>query len=370
MKLKIIIYLTLIVIAFLHTIYFSFGYFRIKNNTEEIFTNINLTNVIDKTQNNNIMEKVENNKNKKNVFSIKLSFAGDAMLASFKDTTKAGNFNDYANKKDSSYFLEKVKSIFDDDDFTILNLENVFSDRKLSAISKSTEPAFWFKSKTSNVNILTSSSVEGVSIANNHINDYGKSGKQDTINTLVNANVKYGDPDNIMYFQKNNFVIAVICKGLWTESHATDIIKLIKESEEKSDYQIVFFHGGKESIHKPENWKIKSSRKLIDNGADLVIGGHPHVLQPREIYKDKEIIYSLGNFCYGGHKYPENRTIIYQIELTIDNDSNLLLKEESNMIPCYVYTTNKNNYQPAPIEDEKEKNKVIDFMNGVSKSPL
>lgn len=132
----------------------------------------------------------------------------------------------------------------------------------------------------------------------------------------------------------------------------------------------MFFHGGKERIHTPEEWKINATRKLIDNGADLVIGSHPHVLQPREIYKGKEIIYSLGNFCYGGNRNPENRTIIYQMNLTIDTKTYELKKEESNIIPCYVYTTKTNNYQPAPIEDETIKNKVLNFMNGKEDSPV
>ena len=150
--------------------------------------------------------------------------------------------NDYANKKEPTYFLEKVKSIFEKDDFTILNLENTLTDQQLPEIAKSTDPAYWYKAKTSNINILSSSSVEGVSVSNNHTGDYGKIGKQDTIDTIVNANMQYGDYNHIMYFKKNNYTIAVICKGLWIESQANDIIKLIKNAKEKSDYQIIFFH--------------------------------------------------------------------------------------------------------------------------------
>lgn len=303
-------------------------------------------------------------------FSIKLSFAGDTMLAGYKDQTTPGSFNDYVNKNEPTYFLEKVSKIFMEDDFTILNLENVLSDSELTEISKSTDPAYWYKSSAKNINILSSSSVEGVSVSNNHTGDYGKEGKQDTINAIINANMEYGDYNHIMYFKKNNFTVAVICKGLWIESQTSDAIKLIKEAEEKSDYQIVFFHGGTERIHHPEEWKKSATRKLIDNGADLVIGSHPHVIQPREIYQGKEIVYSLGNFCYGGNRGPENRTIIYQMNITIDNKTNNIIKEESNIIPCYVYTGNVNNYQPSPIEDENIKNKVLDFMDWKIDSPL
>lgn len=361
MKRKIIIYSILIIITFLSSVTFSKLYFDKKEK-------INVYNEI----NNNVFkedekkEEVQNNES----FSIKLSFAGDTMLASYKDQTTPGNFNDYVNKKDSTYFLEKVVDIFKEDDFTILNLENVLTDQQLPEVSKSSDPAYWYKSKTSNINILSSSSVEGVSVSNNHTSDYGKEGKQDTIDTIVNAGMQYGDYNNIMYFKKEDFTVAVICKGLWIESQANDIINLIKEAEEKSDYQIVFFHGGTERIHHPEEWKVRAARKLVDNGADLVVGSHPHVIQPREIYNDKEIVYSLGNFCYGGNRGPENRTIIYQMNLTIDKNTKELISEESDIIPFYVYTGNVNNYQPSPIEDETIKNKVIDFMNWKVNSPL
>lgn len=365
MNRKIIICCILIIITFLSSVTFSKLYFDRK---EKI-------NVYNETNNNVFKEnekkeEVQNKNDKDDSFSIKLSFAGDTMLASYKDLTTPGSFNDYVNKKESTYFLEKVVNIFKKDDFTVLNLENVLTDQQLPEVSKSSEPAYWYKSKTSNINILSSSSVEGVSVSNNHTGDYGKEGKQDTINAIVNANLEYGDYNHIMYFKKNDFIVAVICKGLWIESQGNEIIKLIKEAEEKSDYQIVFFHGGQERIHHPEEWKVRATRKLIDNGADLVVGSHPHVIQPREIYNNKEIVYSLGNFCYGGNRGPENRTIIYQMSLTIDDKTNTLLKEESNIIPCYVYTGNINNYQPAPIEDKNIKNKVIDFMNWKVDSPL
>lgn len=303
-------------------------------------------------------------------FSIKLSFVGDCMLASDHDKTTSGSFNEYANKKEPSYFLEKVRTIFEADDFTIVNLENVFTDNPLKEVEKDHSPAFWYKSKTSNVNILTSSSVEGVSLANNHIYDYGAQGCKDTQQTIKDAGLQYGFSSTIMYFEKNGFTIAVICSGLWGEWQANDIVHLINTAEEKSDYQVVFYHGGKERLHKPEEWKIRASRKLVDNGADLVIGNHPHVLQPREIYNGVEIMYSLGNFCYGGNRRPENRTVIYQMELIIDKETVQLVKSDSSIIPCYVYTESVNNYQPAPIEDQDEINKVLEFLDGLTDTPL
>lgn len=302
-------------------------------------------------------------------FDITISFTGDNMLASYKNQTTAGSFNEYAAEKEPTYFLEKVRPIFEADDFTIVNLENVFTDRQLTAVTKNHDPAYWYCSKTSNVNILTSSSVEGVSIANNHTFDYGQQGYNDTVKTLNDANLPYGFNEKIMYFEKNGFTIAVICHGLWNEGQANDIITYIRKAEKQSDYQIVFYHGGKEKVHEPDKWRVRASRKLVDAGADLVIGNHPHVLQPREFYNGAEILYSMGNFCYGGNRAPENRTIIYQMTLTV-GENNELVTASSSIIPCYVYTASRNNYQPAPIENQDEIDKVLAFMYGETDSPI
>ena len=303
-------------------------------------------------------------------FNIRLSFTGDMMLAAYKNQTSTDNFNGYAKREKPEYFLEKVRHIFEADDFTIVNLENVFTDQKLSAREKDHSPAFWFYSQTSNVQILTTSSVEGVSLANNHTYDYGQAGRDDTVKTVEDAGLQYGEDEHIMLFEKNGFKIAVICSGLWGSYQADSIVKLIDKAEEYSDYQIVFYHGGTEKRHAPESWREKASRKLVDAGADLVLGNHPHVLQPREVYNGVEILYSLGNFCYGGHSQPENRTMIYQVELTVNYEDLSIADSQSTIIPCYVYTTKYNNYQPAPIEDEEEIAKVLAFMEGKTDSPL
>ncbi len=302
-------------------------------------------------------------------FDIKLSFSGDTMIASFKNQTTKGSFNEYAAKKSPDYFLADVQSVFAKDDFTTVNLENVLTDNKLKETEKDHDPAYWFYSKTENVKILTEGSVEGVSIANNHTYDYGYKGYLDTTETVKKAGLKYGNYENIMYYEKNGYKIAVICYGLWRSNGVPIIKNLIKKAEQKSDYQIIYFHGGKERIYKPEEWKVKACHDLVDAGADLVIGNHPHVLQPREVYNGVEIVYSLGNFLFGGNKKPGKNTIIYQMTLTVDTKSLKLKNERSKIIPCYVYDGEWNDYQPLLITDKKEKAKVISFMDGKTATP-
>lgn len=329
---------------------------------KEEIENIKAENETNLKENNIVVEEPKS-------FDIKITFTGDCLLASYMNQTTSGSFNEYSNNNDPSYFFEKVKPIFEKDDITIINLENVFTDQNLKEVKKDHNPAYWYRSKTSNTDILTGSSVEAVSLANNHFGDYGNQGRVDTINAVEKAGLLYGNNDNTFYFEKNGYKIAFICHGLWGEWQADAIINRIKEAESQSDFQVVFYHGGKERIHAPEQWKINASRKLVDNGADLVIGNHPHVLQPMENYNGVDIVYSMGNFCFGGNRRPENRTIIYQITLNISNEG-ILESKNSEIIPCYVYTGDVNNYQPMIIENETEKQNVLDFMHWERNSPF
>lgn len=302
-------------------------------------------------------------------FSIAVSFTGDMLLASLHGKRAAGNFLDYAAKQEPEYFLQHVRPIFEADDFTVVNLENVLTDRNLTPKEKATDPAYWFRAPAATTDILTSSGVEAVSLANNHTGDYGTAGYKDTVKAVSAAGLEYGGNDRTFYLEKNGYRVAVICHGLWTEGQAGTIIRRLKAAEKDSDFQVVFYHGGAEGVHTPEAWRVRASRRLIDNGADLVLGNHPHVLQPREVYKGKEIVYSLGNFCFGGSRGPENRTIIYQLILRVESGE--LVSAASELIPCYVHTGGRvNNYCPAPIEDEAQARRVLDFMDGKAKLPL
>lgn len=303
-------------------------------------------------------------------FNITLTFLGDMILASdVAVANAAGRFNDYFDRLGADYFLQNVRHIFEDDDFTIANVENVFTDRQLTPKLKDYTPAFWFSSKTSHINILSNSGIEGAFLANNHTFDYGNEGYNDTVATVRNAGMIHGDPNNTMYFEKGGYIVAVVSSGLWGEYQANTIINQLHEAQKYSHYQVVLFHGGTEAVHVPEEWKKRAARKFVDNGADLVVGGHPHVLQPREIYNGVEIIYSVGNFCYGGALRPENRTVIYQMNLTVSAD-HTLISSASNMIPCYVYTGAVNNYQPAIVDDPTIKQRILDFMDGKISSPV
>lgn len=309
-----------------------------------------------------------------NSFDITLSFIGDCLCATDEFTNYANCFNDVADREAPSYFLKKVSSYFLNDDFTVGDCENVFSDSsnlKVRDKGQYDNPgieAYWFKSSSKNASILSSGGIDCVSISNNHINDYGSQGYEDTKAALDAAGVQWGEEGKTVYYEKRGYKIAVICVSMYGSGIVPNIIEYIEEADNESDYQIVYFHGGTEAIHEPEEWKKQACHDLVDAGADLIMGDHPHVLQPLEKYNGATIIYSLGNFIFGGNRHPENRTIIYQHTLTITEGK--LKIQVGKIIPCYVYTGDTNNWQPAVIENEKHKNKVLDFMNWKSDFPL
>ena len=128
---------------------------------------------------------------------------------------------------------------------------------------------------------------------------------------------------------------------------------------------VVIFHWGNETETVPDSNQTTLGRMAIDLGADLVCGHHPHVLQGIETYKGKNIVYSLGNFCFGGNSSPSDMdTMIYQQTFTIDADG---VKNDNvtNIIPCSISSAaydGYNNYQPTPAEGD-EATRILEKIN-------
>lgn len=306
---------------------------------------------------------------KENIINIKLSFIGDSLLASFKGEKHLGNFQDLLDNNNYDYPYKNVSHIFKEDDYTIANGENVFTDEELLPIEKNYSPAYWYRSAKKYANIYRESSIEIVSVMNNHSYDYGNIGYKDTMDALKEAGVTYGGEEPVI-IKKNNIKIAILCINLFSRFQYDNCIKDIKKIKSDVNYIIVYFHGGTEYLFKPTDEIVEYSHGFIDNGADLVIGCHPHVLEPIERYNNKTIVYSLGSFLFGA-KGLVNRTIIYQMSLDFNLDKNIII-EKDNIIPCYIYTgiQGYESWIPSIIENIDEKQKVLDFMNGLVDSPM
>ncbi|MGN0643158.1 MAG: CapA family protein [Huintestinicola sp.] len=298
---------------------------------------------------------------------ITFTFLGDCILSSNAGDTRKDSFMEYAKSEPDSYFFEKALPYYEDSDFVIANSEFVLSDNTLPKVSKS-GTAFWFKSPTSFTSILKAGSVDIVSIANNHTYDYGEEGYNDTKAALEAAEITWGDLENPVYVTKHGITFGIICTKMFNKNYDQLIPPVIEEVNKNSDIQILFFHGGTEKEHIPDDWLAEMCHSYADMGVDLIVGSHPHVLRPMEEYNGVDIIYSIGNFCYGANQLPENRTVILTETFTFDENGNYISQEES-FEPFYVYTGTHNNWQPSPIEDPLEKSKLLAFMYGGSKLP-
>ena len=299
---------------------------------------------------------------------ITISFVGDCMISTHMGAMYEGSFNWYAQNMDPSYFLSEVADLFEKDDLTIANCETTLSDEELVERDKEQDIQYWFVGPKSNARIFAAGGVDVVSTANNHVYDYGPAGATDTVSALREAGLQVAQNRKPVYITIHGITVGILACGLWSDGSEYWIKKTLLEMEEESDIQIIYPHGGEERIRIPEEWRVTAFHNLVDWGADIIVGNHAHVLQPMEEYNDCPIVYGLGNFCFGGNIRPENRTVIYQCTVTAQKDGTYTF--ENNLIPCYVYTGNINNWQPAVITDEEDKQKVLDFMNWKSDTPF
>lgn len=284
--------------------------------------------------------------------SITVSVVGDCTLGTDENFNYARSLNAYYEKYGPEYFLKNVKPIFEADNLTIANLEGTFTN-STSRVDKT----YAFKGPAEFVNILTSSSVESVTLANNHSRDYGPQSLTDTKATLDAAGVIHFGYDETSVVDVNGIKVGLI--GIYELIDHTGRAQQVKDhiakvKSEGADVVIVIFHWGIERDAAPNSHQTMLARLAIDEGADLVCGHHPHILQGIEVYKGKNIVYSLGNFCFGGNSNPSDKdTMIFQQTFTFTKDG---MKEDNvtNVIPCSLSSEkSRNNYQPTPATGEE-----------------
>ncbi|MGN0612625.1 MAG: CapA family protein [Porcipelethomonas sp.] len=300
--------------------------------------------------------------------NIVLNFMGDCTLGTYCGEFTEKRFNETAERVEPEYFFAGVQDILDQGTFNITNCEGVFTDNPLVECYKDYSPAFWFKSPAKNARIFARCGIDVVGIANNHIYDYGEEGRRDTIRALVENGVEWSDSTKPVILEKDGIKIVLFCVAMWDENMPDSLCENIEEYSSTTDLQIVFYHGGTEAVHQPDEYKSVYARQFIDAGADLVVGSHPHVLQPIEEYNGVKIVHSIGNFVFGGNISPENRTIVYTHTFSFKDGK--LTDSSETIWPCYIYTGDMNEYQPVLIDDEYDKQAVLDFMYGKTDSPF
>ena len=290
--------------------------------------------------------------------TITISAAGDCTLGTDEGFNYKRSFKGkYDAVQDPAYFFQNVQPVFAQDDLTIVNMEGTLTEETTR------EPKqFAFKGDAEYAKILTAGAVETANLANNHSFDYGKKSYEDTITALEAEGISSFGYERTAVMDIKGVKVGLagvyeLAEHIDCKQDLLDNIASLKE--QGAQIIIVSFHWGQEKENVPNDVQVELAHAAVDNGADLVLGHHPHVLQGIEEYKGKNIVYSLGNFCFGGNSAPSDMdTMIFQQTFTV-KDGKLQEDNVTNILPCKIssaYEEGYNNYQPILAEgDQKEK---------------
>lgn len=209
------------------------------------------------------------------------------------------------------YFVKGLDNIFKNDDFTTVNLETTLTNATQKAVK-----TFRFKGDPSYAKILELGGIDAVNLANNHIHDYLDKGYKDTITSLEKQNIGYFGYDHKYITTVNDTKIGALGYEGWSDTQEirSQVENDIKEPRAQgAQIILVHYHWGSERHYVPDSSQQSLARFTIDSGADLILGHHPHVVQGIEEYKGKFIVYSLGNFMFGGNRNPSDKdTFVFQ----------------------------------------------------------
>ncbi|WP_066304770.1 CapA family protein [Bacillus sp. FJAT-29814] len=302
--------------------------------------------------------------------TIKISAAGDFTLGTDETFNYSDSFVNVAKANGLPYFVKGLNNIFAEDDLTTVNLETTLTNATQKATKK-----FRFKGDPSYTKILELGGIEAVNLANNHIHDYLEKGYTDTIDALKNQGIGYFGYDHQYITEVKGIKIGALGYEGWqdTPQIRNQVSQAIKQLKEQgAQIVLVHYHWGIERQYVPNASQKSLARFTIDSGADLVLGHHPHVVQGIEEYNGKFIVYSLGNFMFGGNRNPSDKdTYVFQQTFHLKNGE-LTDKKEIAVVPFSISSvSNRNNYQPKILsgaERDRVKKKIIESSNKINGS--
>ena len=301
-----------------------------------------------------------------------ITVTGDTTLGSTDDLRKRDDcFENVYAEKGAGWFFSGTRDLFDSDDMTLVNFEGTITETNAKKDKK-----FNFKAPAEYTDILTLGSVEAANIANNHIVDYGDAGEADTIAALENADIVVSGNGTLGIFEKDGVKVGMTGYCFPYKNESKDISKDVKALR-AAGCQIVIasFHWGSEYRDDFTREQRSIGRQAIKAGADIVVGHHPHIVQGIEQYDDTYILYSLGNFIFGGNVDPDDRDA-YAARLTFTVYEDRCDAPEVTIVPLRLTElADGTDYRPVIAEgDEAERivNRILkrshnmdDFENGV-----
>lgn len=299
---------------------------------------------------------------------VTLSAVGDCTLGDAAGSELAPGsfhavFEDHG--RDFARPFAGVVSVLSEDDLTIANLETT-----LGTHPQRTDLPFAFRGRPEFAQMLVKGSVEVVNVANNHSNDCGPKGVKETLESLDAAHVAYFGLGHVD--ERTIHGIQVVNLGYTggREEIKDGVVKDVKAHKRPDNLVIVTFHWGIEGEHSSNTVQMHLGHAAIDAGADLVLGHHPHVLQGIETYQGKKILYSLGNFVFGGNARPaELDSMIYRARFVLKDGK--VEPKDDRIIPVSISASHvQNDFAPVLLsgpEAERVAKAVDDYSKAIPK---
>ena len=258
-------------------------------------------------------------------------------------------------------------------DIMVLNNEFPYSDRG----TPTPEKQFTFRAKPGAVSYLGEMGVDLVALANNHAYDYGEQAFLDTMDILREAGITYmgagrdlNEARRPVYYIINNMKIAFVAAtqierldnpdtrgatetsaGVFRCWNGANLLETVREAEENSDFVIVFLHWGTENTETIDWAQEKQAPEVVEAGADLIIGAHPHCLQPVSMIDGVPVVYSLGNFWFNSKTVDTG-----MIKATLDENG----LQSLQFVPCL-----QSGCTTSLVQGE-EKRRILDHLREIS----
>ncbi|MCM1541320.1 MAG: CapA family protein [Blautia sp.] len=305
-------------------------------------------------------------------FDFTICFAGDINLDENWCTTQ---FMDQQPEGIYDCISQELVEVMQAADIMCLNNEFTYSRGGSPLPGK----AYTFRAAPERVAVLEQLGVDAVTLANNHVYDYGKEALTDTFAVLEDAGIPYfgagrtlEDAMRPLYLEAEGKTIALVGASRAEKNQmtpqATDtepgilrcydtelFLQAIREGKENADFCIAFVHWGTEYSFDLEQVQLDTGKEYLDAGADAVIGAHSHCLQGMEYYDGKPIIYSLGNYWFNEKTLD---TMLLQLHFSGDDTQSRLAVQ---VVPAV-----QSGYRTTYAAEAAEQRRIYDFLEGIS----
>lgn len=281
---------------------------------------------------------------------VTLMAVGDLMLGEHAVCIGHG-FGSKIEKEGAKYIFQHVREILNEADITFGNLEEVLSKKNLN---EKDIKSVRLRGMPESVEGLTYAGFNVLSLANNHAMEHGKEALLDTMNILRTNGIAYVGPEDVVLSIRGiKVAFLAYClldePGTCCKAEPSEIIENVRKVKSKADTVIVSLHWGYEFIQKPSTYQVRLAHEIIDSGASVILGHHPHVLQGIEMYNGGLIAYSLGSLVCDLWQEKIRESVILKCEIL---KNSVTIKE---LIPVFI---NKN-YQPEILYGNKAKNRLL-----------